>query len=50
VTVVCGALHLPRVRFYFGGVYPRHGIRWTYARTRQLPTPRRSPVSWSRSR
>ncbi len=39
VTVVCGALHLPRVRFYFGGVYPRHGIRCTYLRTRQPPTP-----------
>ena len=39
VTVVCGALHLPRVRFYFGGVYPRHGIRCTYLRTRQAPTP-----------
>jgi uncharacterized SAM-binding protein YcdF (DUF218 family) len=39
VTVVCGALHLPRVRFYFGGVYPRHGIRCAYVRTRQLPTP-----------
>ena len=39
VTVVCGSLHLPRVRFYFGGVYPRHGIRCTYVRTRQAPTP-----------
>jgi DUF218 domain len=39
VTVVCGSLHLARVRFYFGGVYPRHGIRCTYVRTRQAPTP-----------
>jgi hypothetical protein len=39
VTVVCGSLHLPRVRFYFGGVYPRHGIRCSYLPTRQLPTP-----------
>ena len=39
VTVVCGGLHLPRVRFYFGGVYPHHGIRCTYVRTRQAPTP-----------
>jgi len=39
VIVVCGALHLPRVRFYFGGVYPRHGIRCTYVHTRQVPTP-----------
>ena len=39
VTIVCGSLHLARVRFYFGGVYPRHGIRCTYVRTRQAPTP-----------
>ena len=39
VTVVCGMLHLPRVRYYFGGVYPRHGIRCSYVRTRQPPTP-----------
>lgn len=39
VTVVCGLLHLPRVRYFFGSVYPRHGIRCRYAVTRQLPTP-----------
>jgi hypothetical protein len=39
VTVVCGTLHLPRVRYYFGGVYPRHGVRCSYVRTRQAPTP-----------
>jgi uncharacterized SAM-binding protein YcdF (DUF218 family) len=39
VTVVCGALHLPRVRYFFGSVYPRHGIRCRYVVTRQLPTP-----------
>jgi DUF218 domain len=39
VTIVCGALHLPRVRYHFGGVYPRHGIRCSYRLTRQLPTP-----------
>ncbi len=39
VTIVCGALHLPRVRYYFGGVYPRHGVRCSYALTRHLPTP-----------
>ena len=33
VTVVCGTLHLARVRYHFGGVYPRHGIRCTYVRT-----------------
>ena len=39
VTVVCGSLHLARVRFYFGGVYTRHGIHCSYVRTRQAPTP-----------
>jgi hypothetical protein len=38
-TIVCGALHLPRVRYHFGGVYPRHGIRCSYALTAQAPTP-----------
>ena len=37
VTVVCGLLHLPRVRYHFGGVYPRHGVSCSYARVRQLP-------------
>ena len=27
VTLVCALVHLPRVRYFFGGVYPRHGIR-----------------------
>jgi hypothetical protein len=44
VTVVCGTLHLARVRYHFGGVYPRHGIRCTYARARQLPTP--ATLAW----
>jgi DUF218 domain len=39
VTVVCGTMHLPRVRYHFGGVYPRHGIRCSYAVARQAPTP-----------
>jgi len=39
-TIVCGVLHLPRVRYHFGGVYPRHGIRCSYALTGQAPTPR----------
>ena len=38
-TIVCGVLHLPRVRYHFGGVYPRHGIRCSYSLTAQLPTP-----------
>jgi DUF218 domain len=44
VTVVCGTVHLARVRYHFGGVYPRHGIRCTYVRTRQLPTP--ATLAW----
>ena len=43
VTLVCGALHLPRVHYFFGGVYPRYGIRCRYRITRQLPTT--SPTS-----
>lgn len=39
-TIVCSILHLPRVRYHFGGVYPRHGIRCSYALTSQAPTPR----------
>jgi hypothetical protein len=39
-TLVCGALHLPRVRFFFGSVYPRYGIRCRYRPVRDLPTPR----------
>ena len=30
VTLICGRLHLPRVRYFFGGVYPRFGIRCGY--------------------
>jgi hypothetical protein len=44
VTVVCGTLHLGRVRYHFGGVYPRHGIRCRYVRTRQMPTP--AALAW----
>jgi DUF218 domain len=44
VTVVCGTVHLARVRYHFGGVYPRHGIRCTYVRTRQTPTP--ATLAW----
>ena len=40
VTLVCGALHLPRVRYFFGTVYPRYGIRCSYRPVRDLPTPR----------
>jgi hypothetical protein len=43
-TIVCGVLHLPRVRYHFGGVYPRHGVRCSYALARQAPTP--STLAW----
>ena len=39
-TLVCGALHLPRVRYFFGTVYPRYGIRCRYRAVRDTPTPR----------
>jgi hypothetical protein len=44
VTVVCGAMHFPRVRYFFGPAYRRHGIRCRYALARQLPTP--STLAW----
>jgi uncharacterized SAM-binding protein YcdF (DUF218 family) len=28
--LICGRLHLPRVRYFFDGVYPRYGIRCSY--------------------
>ena len=31
VTLVCALVHLPRVRYFFGGVYPRYGIRCRYS-------------------
>jgi hypothetical protein len=44
VTIVCGRLHLLRVRYHFG-VYPRLGMRCSYAvAARQLPTP--SVLAW----
>jgi len=44
VTVVCGAMHLPRVRYFFGGVYPHYGVRCRYHVIRQLPTP--GTIAW----
>jgi len=44
VTVVCGTLHLLRVRYHFGGVYPGYGIRCSYAVARQAPTP--AALAW----
>jgi hypothetical protein len=34
VTLVCGRLHMPRVRYFFGSVYPRYGIRCRYRAVR----------------
>jgi len=44
VTIVCGALHLPRVRYFFGPTYRRHGVRCRYVVTRQAPTP--GTIAW----
>ncbi|MGE5692005.1 MAG: ElyC/SanA/YdcF family protein [Pseudomonadota bacterium] len=38
-TVVCAPLHLPRVRYLFGGVYAQAGIRLRLRVARALPTP-----------
>ena len=43
-TVVCAPLHLPRVRYLFGGVYRRAGIRCRVRAARALPTP--SALAW----
>jgi hypothetical protein len=44
VDLVCGAIHLPRVRYFFGGVYPRFGIRCRYRVVREAPAP--STLAW----
>ena len=38
-TVVCAPLHLPRVRYLFGGVYGRAGISTRFRAARAMPTP-----------
>ena len=43
-TVVCAPLHLPRVRYLFGGVYQRAGISCRVRVARALPTP--SALAW----
>jgi uncharacterized SAM-binding protein YcdF (DUF218 family) len=43
-TVVCAPLHLPRVRYLFGGVYGQAGIRCRVRVARALPTP--SALAW----
>ena len=44
VDLVCGAIHLPRVRYFFGGVYPRFGIRCRYRVVREAPAP--ATLAW----
>jgi hypothetical protein len=44
VTLVCGLLHFPRVRYFFGGIYPRHGISCRYVRVTAGVSPR--AVAW----
>lgn len=43
-TVVCAPLHLPRVRYLFGGVYRLAGIRCRVRVARALPTP--TALAW----
>ena len=43
-TIVCAPLHLPRVRYLFGGVYRRAGIRCRVVAARALPTP--TALAW----
>jgi len=38
-TIVCAPLHLPRVRYLFGGVYGRAGISTRFRAARAMPTP-----------
>ncbi len=38
-TVVCGPLHVPRVRYLFGGLYPRFGVRCEIRVAWSAPTP-----------
>ena len=39
VTVVCAPLHVPRVRYFFCGLYGRYGIRCRISSARCAPTP-----------
>ena len=44
IDLVCGAIHLPRIRYFFGGVYPRFGIRCRYRVVREAPMP--ATLAW----
>ncbi len=43
-TVVCASVHALRVRYFFGGLYPRFGVRCEVRPARCLPTP--SALAW----
>ena len=43
-TVVCAPLHVARVRYFFGGLYPRFGVRCEVRPARLAPTP--AALAW----
>lgn len=43
-TVVCAPVHALRVRYFFGGLYPRFGVRCEVRSARCPPTP--SALAW----
>ena len=43
-TVVCAPLHLARIRYFFGGLYPRFGIRCEVRAVWSPPTP--TALAW----
>ena len=43
-TVVCAPLHALRVRYFFGGLYPRFGVRCEVRTAKCAPTP--SALAW----
>ena len=43
-TVVCAPLHVARVRYFFGGMYPRFGVRCEVRPARLAPTP--AALAW----
>jgi uncharacterized SAM-binding protein YcdF (DUF218 family) len=43
-TIVCAPLHVLRVRYFFGGLYARFGLRCDVRAARLLPTP--TALAW----
>jgi len=41
---VCAPLHAPRVRYFFGGLYPRFGVRCEVRHAWLPPTP--AALAW----